>query len=319
VEAISIVQRPKTWDEIIGQDRALRVLKDILRNGKFAPRAIILEGPYGVGKTTTGYITAKALMCIGDNKLGCGVCASCLVFQEHADAHPEFREVDAASHSGVGETRKLVEEAMELPTLSKTRVILIDEAHRLSGEAWDVYLKPLEQIDTKAVFIFATTDAKRIPAKIRSRCVVIRFSRVALDIMTGYLVSIASKMQLDYELDGLKLLARAAKGHIRSALILLDKVSAMGKVTKELAASVVDTSYSDMALNSSIWPPTGSIRPSSPLTRWPCPNRCLKPSPKFSQPTGERFSVTGISHLKRLSDTLPSRPTSHSTPGSPRC
>ena len=247
MEALAITTRPKVWDEVIGQDRAVRVLQGIFKRGKFNPRALIMEGPHGTGKTSMGYIAAKAMMCVGGDPLGCGKCASCLVFQEHPEAHPEFKEVDAASYSGVNEARRIVEEATELPALGRVRVVLIDEAHRLSREAWDVYLKPLEAVDSKCVFIFSTTDSQKIPKTVKSRSVVIPFGRVATELIHGLLVSVSARSGLDYEMDGLKALAKAARGHVRDALVMLDKVSGIGRVTKELVDTIVDTSYSDQA------------------------------------------------------------------------
>lgn len=248
MEALSIVTRPKRWEEIVGQDRVVRVLQGILKTGKFLPKGIILEGHYGVGKTTTGYIAAKALMCTVD-PLGCGKCPSCKMFDEDPQSHPEFREIDAASYSGVEAARKVIEEASELPSLGKTRVILIDEAHSLSTDAWKTYLKPLETLDSPCTFIFATTDGTKIPKNIRSRCSVLPFSRVATDVITGLLVSIGSRLKMDYELDAMKLLARAARGHVRDAIALLDSVSSGGKVTRERVAIAVDTTYEEQALN----------------------------------------------------------------------
>ena len=257
--ALAITARPRIWDEIIGQDRAIGVLKSILQGGRFTPRGFVLEGPHGVGKTSTALILARALMCTGGDPLGCGACPSCVGFSAEVDGHPDFREVDGASYSGVAQARQIVDEAVELPGIAKTRVLLIDEAHRLSREAWDVYLKPLEQPMASCAFIFATTDAKRIPATILSRCCIIRFSRVATAVLADYLSAIAARRGLDCESSGLKLLARASKGHVRDALGLLDKVASMGRVTKALAETVIDTSYSDMALNALIHLAAGQV------------------------------------------------------------
>ena len=252
MDALSITTRPRRWEEIVGQDRAVRDLKGLLRHGKFLPKVVILSGPHGTGKTSTGYVAARAMLCTGDDPLGCGKCPSCLVFDEHPDAHPEFKEIDAASNSGVDAARRIVEEATELPSLGRTRVVVIDEAHRLSRDAWDVYLKPLEQLDRRCVFFFVTTDTTKIPQTIKSRACIIPFSRVSVEAITGLLVNLSSKNHLDYEMDGIRLLARAAKGHVRDAIMSLDVVATIGKVTKDLVRSVLDSSYEDMALNTLI-------------------------------------------------------------------
>ena len=249
MDSLAISTRPKTWDEVVGQERAIHILRDILTKGRFRPRGVIYEGPHGVGKTSSAYVTAKALMCTGDVKDGCGRCPSCLLFQDSPEAHPDFKEMDAASNSGVEAARRIVEEAIEIPTLGRTRVILIDEVQRLSREAWDVYLKPLEQAKSRYVFLFATTDASRIPKTIKSRCCTIPFLRVATDTIVGLLSSLAVKNKIDYEMEGVRLIARGARGSIRDALTMLDKAAAMGKVTKARVGVVVDTTYPGLALD----------------------------------------------------------------------
>lgn len=248
MDALSITHRPKRWEEIIGQDRAVHVLQSILKKGKFRPKGIILEGVHGIGKTTTGYVAAKALMCL-ESPLGCGTCPSCLLFDKHSSEHPDFREIDAASHSGVEAARRVVSEALELPTLGQTRVILIDEAHSLSSDAWKVYLKPMETLETPCTFIFATTDGSKIPSTIRSRSTALPFNRVGSELITGLLVRIAATEKLDYEIDALKFLARASRGHVRDAVALLDRAADLGRIDQETVRTLVDTAYEDMAIN----------------------------------------------------------------------
>lgn len=248
MEALSITHRPQRWEEIIGQDRAVHVLQSILKKGKFRPKGIILEGVHGIGKTTTGYVAAKALMCL-ESPLGCGTCPSCLLFDKHSSEHPDFREIDAASHSGVEAARRVVSEALELPTLGKTRVILIDEAHSLSSDAWKVYLKPMETLEIPCTFIFATTDGSKIPSTIRSRSTALPFNRVGSELITGLLVRIAATEKLDYEIDALKFLARASRGHVRDAVALLDRAAGLGRIDQETVRVLVNTAYEDMAVN----------------------------------------------------------------------
>ena len=249
MESLAITERPTRWAQVVGQDRAVKVLQSILEHGKFLPRGVILEGPYGTGKTTIGYILARALMCTGGDPLGCGKCASCMAFDESPESHPEFREIDAACFSGVDAARRVLAETLELPSLGRTRVVLIDEAHKLSEAAWTVYLKPLEQLNTTCVFIFATTDGTKIPPTIRSRCSKIPLNKVPSDVILGLLVSIASRSGKDYEMDGLKLIARSARGHVRDALDRLDTAAGQGKITYDLVSTLVDTAYEEHALN----------------------------------------------------------------------
>jgi DNA polymerase III subunit gamma/tau len=206
------------------------------------PRGFIFTGVYGVGKTTAAYIHARALMC-PDDPLGCGRCASCLCIDHHGiDQHPDFREVDAASNSGVDRTRVLIEDSESLAVLGRRRVIMIDEAHRLSREAWDAFLKVLERGDTNGVFIFVTNEGDKIPGTIRSRCGTVKFSKVDTDTIVGVLTNVANTNQISFDLDALRIIAKAAKGHVRTAVENLATTAGFGRVTRSSVEMVLDLS-----------------------------------------------------------------------------
>ena len=244
-----ITQRPKYWAEIIGQERAIRVLHSLLKNQRFLLRGFLFEGVRGIGKTSAAYILTKALMCKGPDPIGCSSinqCSSCLLIDtKEIDQHPDFREVDAASNSGVDQARAVLEAGLALPILGKRRVTMIDEAHRLSREAWDVYLKPLEAADTDTIFIFVTNNSDRIPDTIISRCCRIRFTKVAVDAVLGLLSALCSENGITYELEALKMIALAFKGQVRDPVLMLDVLASMGNITVDLVKNNIDTSLED--------------------------------------------------------------------------
>ena len=245
--------RPEAWVEVIGQERALKLLHCILETAKFMPKGYIFKGSIGVGKTTCAYLLAKSLMCTGDDPLGCGKCPSCN-FIDQADSVEEglnlcgdFMEVDAASHSGAEHMRSMLDVLNSPPSaLSKRRVLLIDEAHNLSELAWNVALKPLETREDGSVFIFASSRPESIPYSISSRCVPVQFERVHTDNIFGMLVNIANKRDIPYELEAIKIIARKAKGIVRDAVLWLGMVAAMGNVTKELVTVALDDTLEDL-------------------------------------------------------------------------
>ena len=236
-----IACRPRTWSEIVGQDRVVSLLSSLLAVGKFMPRGFILRGPWGLGKTSVAHLFARALMCTGENSRGCGRCPSCQSIDKDGISYdPDFTEVDAASKPGVQDARDLLDRMMQPLTLGKRRVAIIDEAHRLSREAWDVFLKPLEEQDTHSIFLFVTTDGDRIPKTIQSRCLPLPFVRVAEGILTGLLASIAAKHEIEYELEALRAIAKHSRGIVRDAIRWLNMAASLGKITSDIVVRVLD-------------------------------------------------------------------------------
>ena len=243
-----ISQRPSTWTDVVGQPRPVELLHAVLRNQRFLQRGLILHGVVGVGKTTVAYLLARALMCTGDDPLGCGACPSCLlVAEEGIDGHPDFAEVLGNMTSGVEAARAMVEAGTSLPVLGRRKVTVVDEAHFLSPEAWGAYLKTLEQGDTDSVFVFVTSESSKIQQSIRSRCIRVLFERVPADVVVGHLANVAAANGIAYELEGLRLIARQARGVVRDAVQHLDTCAALGvTVDARVVRQVVDTTLDDL-------------------------------------------------------------------------
>jgi DNA polymerase-3 subunit gamma/tau len=250
-----IAIRPEHWNEVVGQERALRLLGCILKTQRFMPRGYLLQGPVGVGKTTTAYLLARALMCTGDDPMGCGKCPSCKAIdsakdiQEGLSLLPDFLEVDAASHSGVDKARGLMDIMSAPPTaMCRRRVIILDECHQLSDEAWDVYLKPLESKETESIFIFLSNRVDAIKKSIVDRLTPIHFERVHTDLIFGLLVNLANTNKIAYEHDALRFIAQRSKGHVRDAVKSLGMVASMGTLTLDLVKDALHDVLEDQCL-----------------------------------------------------------------------
>ena len=229
------------------------MLRAVLGDRKFMPTGFILDGLRGVGKTTTALIAARAALCTSDDPYGCGKCQSCLAADELPDLanHPDFVMKDAASNSSVDKAGEILTSLESHPVIGKCRVLLIDEAHHLSKEAWDVFLAPLEKNNTYTVFMFLSTEVDKIPVVIRSRCCPLRFSRLASEKIRGLLINRSSDHNIPYEMDGIDLIVRHAKGIPREALMMLNSVAAVGPVTKQLVSDVIDNSLEEGCLK--VW------------------------------------------------------------------
>ena len=229
--------RPTTFSGLIGQDVLVRTLTNAFQSGRLA-HAFILTGVRGVGKTTTARIVARALNCIGPNGDGdpttepCGVCTHCTSIAE--DRHVDVLEMDAASRTGVDDIRELIEGVRYRPTSARYKVYIIDEVHMLSKNAFNALLKTLEEPPEHVKFIFATTEIRKVPITVLSRCQRFDLNRVDIDELSGHFTNIVTKEGAAISETALHLIARASDGSVRDGLSLLDQAisQAEGEITE---------------------------------------------------------------------------------------
>ncbi len=218
--------RPTTFSELIGQEAMVRTLANAIAAGRLA-HAFVLTGVRGVGKTTTARIIARALNCIGtDGKGGptaepCGVCANCTAIAE--DRHVDVMEMDAASRTGVDDIRELIDGVRYRPTTARYKIYIVDEVHMLSKNAFNALLKTLEEPPPHVKFIFATTEIRKVPVTVLSRCQRFDLRRIDVETLEAHFAGIATKEGAEIQPGALRLIARAADGSVRDGLSLLDQ------------------------------------------------------------------------------------------------
>ena len=223
--------RPENFDQLIGQNALVRTLSNAIETGRVA-HAFMLTGVRGVGKTTTARIIARALNCIGPDGDGgptinpCGVCDSCVSIRE--DRHVDVIEMDAASRTGVDDVRELIEGVRYRPVSARYKVYIIDEVHMLSRNAFNALLKTLEEPPEHVKFIFATTEIRKVPVTVLSRCQRFDLRRVELEKLADHFKHVASAEGVAVDDDALHLIARAADGSVRDGLSLLDQALVPG-------------------------------------------------------------------------------------------
>ena len=221
-EVTATKRRPKTFDELAGQDFVVSTLKSSLESGHIA-HAYLFSGPRGCGKTSAARILARSLNCEkGPTIHPCGVCSNCREIS--AGSSMDVIEIDGASNTGVNDVRQIKEEVLFPPNAGRYKVYIIDEVHMLSNSAFNALLKTIEEPPPRVIFIFATTELHKVPATIKSRCQQFAFRLIPVETIRDILRNICGEMKIEAEEEALFWIARESTGSLRDAFTLFDQV-----------------------------------------------------------------------------------------------
>ncbi len=219
--------RPAEFASLVGQDHIVRALRHGLDSGRLH-HAYLFTGTRGVGKTTIARILAKCLNCeAGVSASPCGACSVCQEVQENRFV--DLIEVDAASRTRVDDTRELLDNAQYLPTRGRYKIYLIDEVHMLSASSFNALLKTLEEPPEHVKFLLATTDPKKVPITVLSRCLQFQLKNIAREKIAAYLADAMAEEGIEFEAEALEIIAKAARGSMRDALSVTDQAIAFGQ------------------------------------------------------------------------------------------
>ncbi|HEX6230422.1 MAG TPA: DNA polymerase III subunit gamma/tau [Actinomycetota bacterium] len=238
--------RPQGPGKVLGQEHVIRALMGSVREGRLA-HAFLFCGPRGTGKTSTARILAKMVNCEqGPTPEPCGTCEQCVSIRE--GQHLDVVEIDAASHGGVDDARDLREKAPTAPVQGREKVYIIDEAQRLSREAFDALLKVFEEPPPGVRFVLATTEPHKMPPTIVGRCQRFDFRRGSMDVIAEHLLRVATDEGLELSKPAAEAMARQSEGSFRDALSLLDQASVLGggTIDEGVVASLIGTGRQDV-------------------------------------------------------------------------
>lgn len=240
--------RPETFQEILGQEHIVKILKNQIAAGSMS-HAYLFCGTRGTGKTTTARVLAKAANCLSNEARPCGVCAHCKAIKE--GNFLDVMEIDAASNNGVENIRELRESVKYPPAVGRKKVYIIDEVHMLSTGAFNALLKTLEEPPEHVMFILATTEPQKLPPTILSRCMRLDFRRVPQRVIADDMLKICKERGVSITDDALRLLANSADGSVRDGLSILDQVLAGGdkEIDRETVLEYVGTIGEDFFID----------------------------------------------------------------------
>ena len=226
--------RPQTFSQLIGQDAMVQTLANAIRRERLA-HAFLMTGVRGVGKTSTARLIAKALNCIGPDGQGgptidpCGICEPCVAIAE--GRHIDVIEMDAASHTGVDDVREIIEAVRYAAVTARYKIYIIDEVHMLSRNAFNALLKTLEEPPGHVKFLFATTEADKLPVTVLSRCQRFDLRRISAPVLAEHFGAICDAEGVAAEAEALAMIAAAAEGSVRDGLSILDQAIAHAELT----------------------------------------------------------------------------------------
>lgn len=233
--------RPQNFEELTGQEVLVRTLQNAIKNNRLH-HAYILNGIRGVGKTTSARIIAKTINCSDESALlagvACGVCDNCRLIA--ASKHQDVIEFDAASKTGVDDIREIIDSIAYAPVSSKYKVYIIDEVHMLSNNAFNALLKTLEEPPAHVKFIFATTEIKKVPVTVLSRCQRFDLRRLDEAEIVAHLKNILGKENLAADEGALEIIAKMSEGSVRDSLSLLDQALSINNHQQNLGSEIVE-------------------------------------------------------------------------------